>query len=213
MSRDEELLRRAVEEMQSGVRREANARLLFERLAPIIHRYFFHLGFSAEESRDFTQEVFFRVYINIGSFRRQSSIGTWVLTIATNFYRNEIRKRRTKKRDQVEKPLDEILENDPGALRSGSPKGPSAAPNPLQELLDEERRNALWAAVEDMPDQMRTCFRLRYERDYKYREIAVLMRISEQTVKAHLHQAHERLKERLGLDLGTEPEDERHDRG
>ena len=36
---------------------------------------------------------------------------------------------------------------------------------------------------------MRLCCILRYERDLKYKEIATLMHISIETVKAHLHQA------------------------
>jgi DNA-directed RNA polymerase specialized sigma24 family protein len=45
---------------------------------------------------------------------------------------------------------------------------------------------------------MRTCCLLRYVRGLKYQEIATVMKISIETVKAHLHQARKRLIEKLG---------------
>ena len=41
---------------------------------------------------------------------------------------------------------------------------------------------------------MRACFQLRYAQGHKYEEIAALMNVSVDTVKAHLHQAKQRLK-------------------
>jgi DNA-directed RNA polymerase specialized sigma24 family protein len=44
---------------------------------------------------------------------------------------------------------------------------------------------------------MRRCCLLRYEQGLKYQEIAVVMKISIETVKAHLHQARKRLAAKL----------------
>ena len=49
-----------------------------------------------------------------------------------------------------------------------------------------------------MPDQMRRCCLLRYDKELKYKDIADEMGISIETVKAHLHQARKRLIARLG---------------
>jgi RNA polymerase sigma factor (sigma-70 family) len=69
-------------------------------------------------------------------------------------------------------------------------------------VLERERTVALSQAIQGLPEQMRTCFLLRYDQGRKYKEIAVLMKISIDTVKAHLFQARKRLK----LEL-TDPED------
>jgi DNA-directed RNA polymerase specialized sigma24 family protein len=50
---------------------------------------------------------------------------------------------------------------------------------------------------------MRRCLALRVEQDLKYREIASVMRLSIDTVKAHLFQARQRLKETLGDELAA----------
>jgi DNA-directed RNA polymerase specialized sigma24 family protein len=45
---------------------------------------------------------------------------------------------------------------------------------------------------------MRRCVVLRVDYDLKYKDIAALMRISIETVKAHLFQARKQLKAKLG---------------
>lgn len=53
-----------------------------------------------------------------------------------------------------------------------------------------------------MPPQMGKALALRVDQDLKYREIAVVLRISVETVKAHLFTARQRLREELGEDYG-----------
>ncbi len=51
---------------------------------------------------------------------------------------------------------------------------------------------------------MRRCLLLRVDQDLKYREIAELLRISIETVKAHLFQARQLLRVRLETDFAEE---------
>ena len=73
-----------------------------------------------------------------------------------------------------------------------------AAPNPGQAALDHERSRLLREAIERLPEQMRKCLMLRVYQDLKYREIAVVVRLSIETVKAHLFAARRRLQQELG---------------
>ncbi|HUP43451.1 MAG TPA: sigma factor-like helix-turn-helix DNA-binding protein, partial [Thermoanaerobaculia bacterium] len=54
------------------------------------------------------------------------------------------------------------------------------------------------SAVAELPDQMRDCLTLRLYHDLAYREIAVIKKLSIETVKAHLFRARKKLEERLG---------------
>ena len=73
----------------------------------------------------------------------------------------------------------------------------------LDSLLDEERWRALRAAVAELPEQMRDCLILRLYHQLSYREIAVIKKISIETVKAHLSRARKKLQEKLpGFDPG-----------
>ena len=67
----------------------------------------------------------------------------------------------------------------------------------MPQVIKGEQLAAFRAALQELPDQMRRCCLLRYEKGLKYQEIAVVMKISIETVKAHLHQARKRLAARL----------------
>ncbi|HEV7519376.1 MAG TPA: RNA polymerase sigma factor [Thermoanaerobaculia bacterium] len=204
MTWDEEEIRRLIAAIQEGKRREENAGRLFRIFYPRLFSRFRHLGWSPEDSEDLTQDSFLGVLRGIEGFRFASKSETWLLQIANHAYANFLRGRSAQKRGkQREESLESVLEKNPGRLGEGS----LLPPRQLEGLIDRERLERVEASVAAMPEQMRTCFGLRYDHGYKYREIAVLMRISIQTVKAHLHQARERLKEELALDLGPEAEE------
>ena len=55
----------------------------------------------------------------------------------------------------------------------------------------------MFEALQRLPERMRRCVMLRIHGELKYREIAVLMKISIQTVKSQLSQAQDRLSQEL----------------
>ena len=67
----------------------------------------------------------------------------------------------------------------------------------LSEVLEDERQHAMREAIRELPDQMRRCLTLRVYQDLSYREIATVMKLKIDTVKAHLFQARARLKKNL----------------
>jgi len=56
----------------------------------------------------------------------------------------------------------------------------------------------LSSALAQLPPQMRRCVELRFGQELKYREIAAVMKISVDTVKSHLFQAREHLRQIVG---------------
>jgi RNA polymerase sigma-70 factor (ECF subfamily) len=163
---------------------------------PVLY-YFRSYRFSEEEGHELTQETFLRVYKGWQRFRGESELGTWILQIARNIALNEIRSRATLKRDAQEVSLDEDWVADEGGGASGCIRERRNCGNPLEEALAAERRRILRSAVDDLPGQMRRCVLLRIDRELKYREIAELLQISIDTVKAHLFQARQHLKDKL----------------
>ena len=180
-----------VELIQAGVEVEANASKLFKRFRSKVRSFFLNKHFSPEESDDLTQDVFLRVFKGIDTFRRESRFERWLWEIAGHIYLNEIRRRRTEKRDAREQSLDAVKETEEGSTPALAI--PSPGPSQEEEVVRSERSKALHAALKGLPDQMRRCCILRYERGLKYQEIATVMGISIETVKAHLHQARKRL--------------------
>lgn len=190
MSADE--TSRLVELIQAGIDPEGNFGRLVKLHYSRIHSSFVRRGFPVEEARDLTQEVFLRVYRGLGSFRRDSQFKTWLFEIADNVYQNEVRRRGTGKRKGKEVSLDSGGQGEEGEPAPFEP--PAQPPRALDEMLKREQVELLSRAIEELPPKMRACFQLRYDQGRKYEEIAVLMNVSVDTVKAHLHQAKQKLK-------------------
>jgi RNA polymerase sigma factor (sigma-70 family) len=90
---------------------------------------------------------------------------------------------------------------DPGVF--GDPCGSGEIPqaispgtDPEQAMLEKEKCEKLRQALHELPGQMRRCVQLRVE-DCPTQDIAAVLRISINTVKAHLHQAKRILREKL----------------
>jgi len=187
-------------QIQEGIRVDEGSERLFRRFRPGVQSFFVRKGFSAEDSRDLTQDVFLRVFKGIDTFRRESRFERWLWEIATHIYFNEVRRRRTEKRDGLEQSLDTPMENDDGL--SPAPGLPSPGPTPEEQVIQQQQIAIFRAALQELPAQMRRCCLLRYEKGLKYQEIAIVMKISIETVKAHLHQARKRLAARLSGPTG-----------
>lgn len=155
--------------------------------------FFRRKGVSAEESDELTQETFLRVYHKIEQFRGDAPFQAWLWQIAANLFRKNITRRYTQKRAGETVSLnDEENSTADVYLRDKNDS------TPLDALLEAEQRREMRAAIENLPEQMKKCIKLRVFQDLSYTEIAAVMRLSPQTVKTHLFQARRHLRERLG---------------
>jgi RNA polymerase sigma-70 factor, ECF subfamily len=188
-----------IDKILAGIDVEENSRQLFNLHYRKVVNFFRRKGCSNEDSRDLTQDVFSRVFNAIDTFRRESRFERWLFEIALNAFRNYLRSKGADKRDAVELSID-VSVGDEGAQGVG--EVPAKDPEILESLIEKERRSRLHAALQTLPIQMRTCCLLRYEKGLKYQEIATVMKISIETVKAHLHQARKRLIDLLGDEEG-----------
>jgi RNA polymerase sigma-70 factor (ECF subfamily) len=186
---------RIIEEWQAGIEREENFRRLVEQYYRRVFHFFQKRGFSSIECQDLTQETFFRISINLGTFRREAPFEAWLFQIATNTYRQVLRSQLAQRRAGVHISLDSGVE----ALQTADHELDrlSTGRGPLDDMLEEERRQTLRAAIVELPEQMRKCLVLRVYHELSYEQIAAVMKLSVETVKAHLHQARQKLKARL----------------
>ncbi len=168
-------------------------RRLFELYSPRLYHFFSRRGFPHADCLDLTQETFLGIYKGIGAFRRDSSFETWLFKIATNAYRKRLRWGIAGKRDAPEVSLDG------GSEEGGARPGPADdLPVPGEAMLQRERSLLLRQAIDRLPNQMRKCLVLRVDHEMKYKEIAVVLRLSPETVKVHLARARRQLQEELG---------------
>lgn len=185
-----------IEQCQTGSSREDAFRRLFDLYSPRLFHFFARRGFPHQDCLDLTQETFIGIYKGIASFRRDARFETWLFSIAANAFRKRLRWGAAGKREGHEVSLH--------AARNGEEGRPVEAaivadtPAPSEETLRKERSRVLREAIGKLPEQMRKCLLLRVDRDLTYREIALLLRLSPETVKVHLFQARRRLQADLG---------------
>jgi len=192
---------RAVLDFQRGTDREKSFELLFRRFRPRVERFLAPRVFSPEERLDLTQAIFLRIYKGLEGYRGEGSLEGWVLQIACNVYRHWRDRQPGGRHATPEIPFDDSS----GAPESSSAdfSSPSTATSPLDRVVRQERLKALRDAIGELAPKQRLCMELRVYQDRSMQEIAAALRISPETVKAHLFQARQRLWDKLHQTLGT----------
>jgi RNA polymerase sigma-70 factor (ECF subfamily) len=174
--------------------------ILYRRFYGRVVMFFQRQGFSPTESHDLAQETFLRVFRGIANFRSESVFYAYVLTTARNVFLNELRRRRAFKRDAAESSLESLLSVEGAPGESGTEEALEPAvrlPSLDPPQLEEARVREIQYAIAALPADMRRCLMLRGQ-GFQYDEIAKLMKISIETVKARLHRARARLRAALG---------------
>ena len=184
-----------VREIRQGLNVEDNFHWLFERHYAQILRFFRRKGFLLEDCRDLTQETFVSVYKGIRELRHEEQFESWLFAIAHNVWCSAIESRTALKRSAITLSLEAGSESDAQLPLASRIADPSA--DPLTVALEKEKLEKLRQALEQLPAQMRRCAQLRVAQDLSYAEIAALMGISVNTVKAHLNQAQKALRAQL----------------
>ena len=193
---------RAVLDFQRGTDREKSFEVLFRRFRPRIERFLASRVFSPEERLDLTQATFLRIYQGLEGFRGEGSLEGWVLQIACNVYRKWRDRQPGGCQAVPEIPFEETA-GAPEPSPAADFSSPSTAASPLDQAVRRERLAALREAIGELAPKQRLCMELRVYQDRSVQEIAAALRISPETVKAHLFQARQRLWDKLHQTFGT----------
>lgn len=186
-----------VRRIQAGIEVERNFEALYTHFHPRMIVYLAKRGVERGLCEDLTQEAFLRVSKNIGSFEHQSRFARWVFQILENLLLNEVRRVKAAKRDGVEVPIEEEVKARADGKKDVASLLVAVGPSADEELERREQAAALRRAVSTLPPQMQRCVALRLDQDRKYREIAEVMKISIDTVKAQIGHAKLRLRKVL----------------
>lgn len=135
----------------------------------------------AAEADDVLQDIFLLAYRKLGSFRGESSLGTWLYRLAMNHCLDILRNRRTRM-DQQTDSLD-----GPDAM-------PVASPVPLVGAVG---RIDLERAIEALPPACRAAFLLHDVEGFGHQDVGAMLGISEGTSKSQVHKARVRIRAHL----------------
>lgn len=157
-------------------------RLLVEMYSSKLYWHIRRLVILHEDADDALQNTFINAWRNIGDFRKESSLYTWLYAIATNEALTLINKR--KRNETI--PLDDVR-----SILASSAEG--------NTWFDgDEAQVKLQNAILQLPEKQRIVFYLKYFEEMTYENMSKVLNTSEGALKASFHHAVKKLKKYLG---------------
>jgi len=158
---------------------------IIEQHKRLVSHIVFRMLQNPADREDICQDVFLKVYENLGGFQFESKLSTWIAKIAYNTCLNYLEKKRVPLFDDLapqEKPLDSVSD---------------CSIRPDQIVEGREVSSLLQDEIEKMPVHYRTILTLYHLQQMSYKEIGEAMQLPEGTVKSYLFRARRLLKNRL----------------
>lgn len=171
--------------------------VLLDRYEAAIYRFVLRMVGDRHRAEDLTQDVFVRMYRQASSFDPARRLKTWLYAIARNVAINELRDRGRLKRRKVK--LSGDLTREGVGVTDRRTDGPET---PLSEVLKDEARRMLVAALETLKPHHRAALVLREYDQMPYEEIAEVLEASLASVKSWIHRGRAHLAAALA-ELGV----------
>ncbi|RPF53193.1 sigma-70 family RNA polymerase sigma factor [Aquisalibacillus elongatus] len=148
---------------------------IFRLVHSYVHNY--------SDADDLTQDVFVKVYEKIHTFNGESSLKSWIYRIAINTCKDYLRSFQSKQRKLKEK-FQQLL-NEP------------EIPTPEEQSIEQETHSQLLLYVDQLPLKYREIIILYYFEELSLNELSEALGLNNNTAKARLRRARERLKLKL----------------
>lgn len=137
-----------------------------------------------DDADDIMQNVFIKVWKNIGNFREDSTLYTWLFRIATNESLSFLQKQRRQSvfsMNEITDHLAESLESD-------------------KYFDGDDIQKKLQMAIIQLPEKQRLVFNMKYFDEMKYEEISEILQTSVGALKASFHHAVKKIEEYFDKD-------------
>lgn len=134
-----------------------------------------------DDTDDILQNTFVKIFKNIGQFKGDSKLYSWMYRIATNESITFLNKKARKLHITSEELQNQIIDN----LESDV------------YFEGEEIQLKLQRAIASLPDKQQQVFNMKYFEELKYREMAEILNTSEGALKASYHIASKKIEEYL----------------
>ncbi|PJG59660.1 RNA polymerase sigma factor RpoE [Aeromonas cavernicola] len=138
---------------------------------------------------DVAQEAFIKAYRALPTFRGESAFYTWLYRIAVNTAKNYLT-------SQGRRPPSSDVEAD-DAESYGGGEALQEVSTPENLALTDEIKRTVFAAIEALPEDLRTAIILRELEGLSYEEIADIMDCPVGTVRSRIFRAREAIDKKL----------------
>lgn len=162
--------------------KEAFSHLVEKYNRPVYSVCYRMLG-TPTAAEDAAQEAFIRAYKALDRYDPNRSFATWLLSIASNYSIDQLRKRKVT-----------ILSMDSEKHAWLAP--PDPGPSPEKVALEKEKQALVQTILAELSETDRAAVVLQYWHDYSYEEIAEALDLSTSAVKSRLFRARRLLAEK-----------------
>ena len=161
--------------------------ILIQRYQQPVYSLVCRLMNDPGDAPDIVQEVFLKVFRNVGSFRGSSSLKTWIYRIAVNEAYNHRRWFCRHQRQEVALASEDGTPNYAGGMTD-------PGRSPFEQAADHETRALVEQALEKLNPKFRAAVVLRDIEDLSYEDIATVLDVSLGTVKSRIMRGREALR-------------------
>lgn len=144
-----------------------------------VYGFLVRLTNDRELSLDLAQETFVKAFKGLKGFKAGSPMGPWLLAIARNCFRDQLRQARP----------EALEENEIGV------------PDPALSRIDAD--TGIMEALQQVPSPLREALLLRHVEDLSYEQIAEALAAPLGTVKTWIHRGRQSLRQRLEKGSGA----------
>ena len=153
-------------------------RLLIKRYEKAVYGMGMSFFRNGEDASDFTQEVFLKTFRNLSNFAGRSRFSTWLYRIAYNTaLSNNARKKEYQSLAENQITID--------------------SETPERRTLRKLAKDAVLAAISELPERFKICVDLFFFYDCSYPEIELITGYPVNTIKSHVFRAKKILREKL----------------
>lgn len=161
--------------------KEAFSRLVEKYQKPVFSVCYRMLG-TPTAAEDAAQEAFIRAFQALDRYDPERSFATWLLSIASNYSIDQIRKRKVTILSMDNEKYGWMVPPDPG-------------PSPERAALEKEKQALVQSLLAELSEMDRAAVILQFWHDYSYEEIAETLELSVSAVKSRLFRARRLLAE------------------
>ena len=156
----------------------AAARGLYDQHVRRVYQVVYRLLGDPDQAEEATQDTFVKAFSRLGSFRGESSLGTWLHAIAVSMALTALRKKKRR------------------LLREADLEDAATLPDSRREG-DPDLRDRLRQAIDELPEKLRVTVVLHDIEGFTHGEIARMTGVPEGTCKTRLMGGRARLREAL----------------
>jgi RNA polymerase sigma-70 factor, ECF subfamily len=153
-------------------------RALYDAHVDRVFRLVYRMAGDMDRAQDYTQETFIRAFSRLDTFRGDSSLSTWLGSIAISVTLNGLRK--VRRQQERELGLDDVAPIGHGVREA-----------------DPDLKTRLHQAIDDLPEGYRAVFVMHDVEGYTHEEIGTSLGVHPGTSKAQLFRARARLRQAL----------------